>query len=118
MKNITLPTGQFKGRPLNEPTTNYLQWYLATVKTSSGVGAGIAAELERRGVEVPPAPAAREPRCPAHPDAGFTVRWQDDSLGRPHIRAACGRCRRFLKFVPCVQPFTSMANATAGSTTR
>jgi hypothetical protein len=113
---VTLPTGRFKGLPLTQVQTKYLQWYLATVKTSSGVEAGIVAELSRRGAPVPEPPPARRqpPTCPTcGPEGGYTCAWQNDILGRPHVKATCGRCGRFLKFVPCVEPFTSMAEADA-----
>src|SRR5262249_3322028 len=50
------------------------------------------------------------PVCPVcGPAGGYTCHWQDDSLGRPHVKATCGRCGKFLKFLPKIEIFKTMA---------
>lgn len=42
--------------------------------------------------------------------------WQQMRNGRRHLRVECGGCGRFLKFVPQVEPFLTLANGTASET--
>jgi hypothetical protein len=44
------------------------------------------------------------------------VFWFQDSIGRKRIRADCRRCRTMLTHPLCVEPFVSMANASASDT--
>jgi hypothetical protein len=100
-------------KPLSEVPGDYLCWALRECKLSSGLRAEIGDELRRRGI-VPPDPASshKPPVCPVcGADSGYSCMWQQDKLNRPQIKATCGRCGRFLKFAPCVEPFTTMADA-------
>jgi hypothetical protein len=91
-------------------TTDYLIWYLSTIKVSSGVRQAIADELHRRGVEVPDAPPPRQPSCSrCGPDASVNYQWFLDALDREHIKARCGGCDAWLGFVPKTEPFLTLA---------
>lgn len=108
----TLPFGAHKGRPLPDVPADYLRWALAECKLSSGLYAAVAAELARRGLPVPPPPPPKPPpACACCGPAGkVRYRWSADRLGRPHIRAECRRCRRFLGLAPQVEPYTQLAD--------
>jgi hypothetical protein len=111
MEPQTLPFGRHRGTPLPEVPAGYLRWLLAEAKLSSGLRTALAAELQARGVEVPPAPPRKEPRCDRHPAAGFLCSWLVDAIGRRHVRATCATCGRRLGFVPATGEYAEMADA-------
>jgi hypothetical protein len=115
---MSLPFGRHKDKPIGEVPADYLQWLLATCKLSSGLRAAVANELASRGVEVPSAPPPRpiSPCRDCGPGAGHVLFWMQDRLGRKRIRAECKRCRRLVDHPPCVEPYVSMADATASPT--
>jgi hypothetical protein len=111
----TLPFGRHKHKPLAEVPEDYLLWLLGACRLSSGLRADVAGDLARRGIEAPPPPApAPIPQCRTCGDAGHRVFWFVDRLERRRLRAECARCRRLLTFPPCVQPYTTMADAAVG----
>jgi hypothetical protein len=113
-RGVTLPFGRHRGEPLAGVPTPYLEWALAECKLSSGLYAATAAELRARGLEVAERPAPALPACRrCGPAGGYRCSWEHDSLGRPRIRAACGRCGAFLAFAPQVPPYTAQADARA-----
>jgi hypothetical protein len=116
MVAATLPVGKWKGRPLGEVDTSYLAYVLRDWKLSTGLRIAVADELRRRGLVVPEQPLPPPPRCPDCKSAGEPhYCWQEDSAGRRRIRAECAACQKWLGFVPLVEPFTSLADATASS---
>jgi hypothetical protein len=111
-----LPFGRHKNEPLDAVPADYLQWVLRTVKLSGGLRAALAGELSRRGVEPPPAPPPRVPRCRCGADEGadsFVCCWQQLRDGRRQVRAECACCRAFLTYLPAVEPYTTMADRDA-----
>jgi hypothetical protein len=114
---VVLPFGEHKGVPLPDVPASYLQWALRECKLSSGLRAALAAELTRRGIEPPPQPPPPPaPTCQRCPGAGTLARWQEDRNGARRIRAECSRCRRWLGFLPQVEPHVSQADAAASPT--
>jgi hypothetical protein len=112
-----LPFGRHMGQPLAAVPTSYLSWLLRETKLSGGLRSAVAAELESRG-QPAPAPPPR-PVHPCHecgPGPGVTLFWYEDALGRKRIRAECNKCRRTADHPPCVEPYTTMADANASRT--
>jgi uncharacterized protein (DUF3820 family) len=113
MLTVEMPFGRYKNKPLADVPGDYLRWALGTCKLSSGLQAAVAEELQRRGLDAPPAPPARPVHlCREHPGAGVSCHWCEDSVGRRHIRAQCKQCGRKTDGPPLVEPYVSMANAT------
>ncbi len=63
-------------------------------------------------------PSLSAPPRPCQQCGGTTARhtWQQDRLGRKHIRRECARCGTWLGFAPRVAPFTTEADAQASPT--
>jgi hypothetical protein len=113
----TLPFGKHRGQPLPTVPSDYLQWALRKVKLSTGLCAGVAGELARRGEEVPPQPPPPPaPTCKRCPGARTLARWMEDRRGQRRLRAECGRCRRWLGFLPLAQPYLAEADGAASPT--
>jgi hypothetical protein len=116
---VSLPFGRHKGAPLADVPASYLQWALRECKLSSGLRAGLAAELARRGIKAPPQPPPPPPlacqRCPP-PHPGLVARWQEDCNGGRRIRGECARCRHWVTYLPQVEPYVSQADAAASPT--
>lgn len=110
---MTLPFGKHKGQDLPAIPTDYLRWCLSACKLSSGLRQAVAGELHRRGVEAPGPPPRPAPQCGRCPGAGYLALWQEDRVGGRRIRAECGQCRRYLEFLPQVEPYLSQADAAA-----
>jgi hypothetical protein len=109
--------GKHMGKTLDKVPSDYLLWLLAEAKLSAGLRAAVGDELRERGrtpPEPPPQPIPSCGRC--GPGAGFRCAWQEDRLGRRHVRAECARCGRFLGFAPKEQPYAGMADAAASPT--
>jgi hypothetical protein len=107
----TLPFGKYRDKDLATVPDAYLSWLLRETKLSSGVCSAVAAELESRGFKVPEPPPPRPvPRCCG---VEALVHWHEDRLARRRVRAQCRRCGRSLGFPPCVEPFITLANASA-----
>jgi uncharacterized protein (DUF3820 family) len=116
---LTLPFGRHKGQPLADVPSGYLRWCLDTCKLSSGLRLALVEELQARGVEVampPPSPLTVR-GCHRCPTAGVALRWQQDRLGRRHIRAGCSTCDGFIVFVPSRPPFAALADTPQEMTT-
>jgi hypothetical protein len=113
-----IPFGRWKNRPLHEIDTDYLRWANREVKLSSGLAAAVAEELRRRGVTpFPPPPPKAPPRCPdCKSEAPPYYSWQQRRDGERVIRAECGGCRRFLAFMPLVEPYLELATMAASPT--
>jgi hypothetical protein len=96
-----LPFGQHKGEPLALVPTSYLEWLLRACKLSSGLRRIVVGELARRGLTMP-SPSEGPVRECSHCDplTGWCAAREQDSLGRPRIKATCAGCRRFLKYLP------------------
>jgi hypothetical protein len=96
--------------------TDYLVWFLANVKSSSGLAQAIAGELRARGRGVPLPELPPEPACP---DCGLDTRihygWLETSNGERRIQRLCG-CGQVLGFAPQVEPFLSLAERSADPT--
>jgi hypothetical protein len=108
---VELPFGKHRG-PLPLVPSDYLAWTLRAAKLSAGLRGAIEAELRSRGVEPPPQPPPRPIRpCRRHPRAGHRCFWVTLSDGRRMIRAECRRCRGYLGFAPCREPYLSQADA-------
>jgi hypothetical protein len=58
----------------------------------------------------------RTPRCPRCPRARLVCRWQQDRLGRRHVRGECGGCGRYLCFLPKRPPYTQLADGNSSAT--
>jgi hypothetical protein len=108
---VSFPFGRHKGEPLASIPDDYLSWLLFTAHIGGELREAVIGELRERGHDLPPPRPYRPPQCRQHPDSALACRWQEDSRGRLHIRAECGRCRRYLAFVPVRQPYTDLANA-------
>jgi hypothetical protein len=105
-----LPFGKHKGQPLADVPGDYLRWALLTVKLSSGLRTAVADELTRRGVPVPAPPPPRVPPCPRCAATEFVARWQEDRLGRRHLRAECAGCRKWLTYLPATSAYAAEAD--------
>jgi hypothetical protein len=107
-----LPFGRHKGQPLPDIPDSYLQWFIRTVKTSPSIRDAVVSELERRGLRVPPGPRYVPPQCSSHKHGGLRCRWETDSRQYRRIRATCGKCGRFVTWLPQVEPWTTAADLT------
>lgn len=114
MTEPVLYFGKHKGQPLSQIPADYLAWVLREVKLSSGLRAAVVADLQRRGAPVPDQPPPRpEPcrRCGA--DGWPRCTWLQMRDGRKQITADCAKCGARIFFAPQVEPYVSLANATA-----
>jgi hypothetical protein len=55
-------------------------------------------------------------RCPSCPGAEVVYTWQHFANGTRHVRADCGRCRRYIRYAPRRPPYTDLADANASET--
>jgi hypothetical protein len=112
-----LPFGRHKDVPITDVPAAYLAWLIRTVRLSSGLRRAVAAELSRRGLDVPPPPPPPEPgRCWRCGGTDCVYRWAEDRLGRRQLRRECERCGQFRGFAAQVEPFTTEADAAASAT--
>jgi hypothetical protein len=103
------PFGTYRGVPIPELRTSYLEWILDK-DLSPSLRRIVAGELSRRGITPPPAPPPQPGTCPkCGPAAPVGYAWFRDSLDRAHIRARCLRCGGSLGNVPQVEPFLGLA---------
>jgi hypothetical protein len=111
-----LPFGKHRGKTPAAVPTDYLVWFLANVKPSSGLAQAIAGELRARGRGVPLPGLPPEPACP---DCGLDTRihygWLEASNGERRIQRLCG-CGRALGLAPHVEPYLSFAEKSADPT--
>jgi hypothetical protein len=56
------------------------------------------------------------PSCPHCPGVAPLLSWQEDSLGRRHVRATCSRCQRWLGFVPKTAGNSAVADRSSSAT--
>jgi hypothetical protein len=104
-----MPFGLYRDRPLAEIPVGYLRWLTPRVKPGP-VRRALAAELRRRGVEVPPEPVPPEPTCPGCGSTAMRYRWHGDTVGRQHVKRFCAGCGRSLGFAP-TDVYAAQANA-------
>jgi hypothetical protein len=110
-----MPFGAHRGRALDEIESGYLAWLAGRIEPGS-LRRHLVAELAKRGVPVQVTPPPPEPTCGQCGGVEMTYRWQEDSLGRRHIRRTCARCNRWCGFAN-TEYFADRANAAEGETT-
>jgi hypothetical protein len=116
MTDTTLPFGKYRDKPIPGVPSSYLTWLHRETKLSAPLRAAVAAELSRRGIDVPPPPPRPDPKCREHPTAGYRALWGEDRAGRKFIRAECRQCHRSMGHLPLREPYTGMADANATAT--
>jgi hypothetical protein len=104
---VTLPTGRHQHQPLSTVPTSYLLWALRDMRLSSGVRSAVRAQLQARGVRLPPEPPPRAVRCPGCGGGDLRVRWQAHRAGQA-LRGECRRCGRFCGWLPQVPEYLSL----------
>lgn len=111
--------GRHRGKLVSEVDTGWLGWSLRQdkVKLSAGLRAAVAAELQRRGVEVPPVPPYTVPPCRRCRGTEVRVTWQQTSDGTRRLRGTCGRCNGYLRFLPMTPEWIAQANVAADEAT-
>ena len=81
-----LPFGKHRGKTPAAVPTDYLVWFLANVKPSSGLAQAIAGELRARGRGVPLPGLPPEPVCPkCGLDTEIHYGWLETSSGERRL---------------------------------
>jgi hypothetical protein len=108
MDEFVMPIGQYRGEPVKAVPTRYLAWLVTQAR--GGLRRALAAELRRRGVEIPTPEPAPEPVCGGCGGARMNYRWYRDTVGRQHVKRFCAGCGRSLGFAP-TDVYAAQANA-------
>ena len=82
---LRMPFGKFKGVPIGEIETSYLQWLHKTVDLREPLRSAVKAALAWKAVPVPPAPGVA-----GSTPAGRTSQEGDSTLSPGHINRVSG----------------------------
>jgi hypothetical protein len=115
-----MPYGKYRDVPVCDVPQDYLAWFLANCKVSSGLRAAMREELVRRGTDpatLPPKPAEKpQPQCRRCGGTELRLSWQPlSNTSNRMIRGDCRRCDVFVSYVAQTDANVSEANVMSRS---